>query len=70
MTEIKALMAGTMWKILVEEGATVEKGEEIAVLESMKIEIPLATETAGVVQEIKVKEGEFIDQGKVIAVIK
>lgn len=70
MNEVKSLMAGNMWKIVVAEGDSVETGQDIAILESMKMEIPIATEKAGVVKELKVNEGDFINEGDVIAVIE
>ena len=70
MNEIKSVMAGNMWKIVVAEGDTVEAGQDIAILESMKMEIPIATEVAGTVKELKVNEGEFINEGDVIAIIE
>lgn len=70
MTEVKASMAGNMWKIVVAVGDTVEAGQDVAILESMKMEIPLATEVAGRVKEIKVNEGDFINEGDVIAIIE
>lgn len=70
MNEIKASMAGTMWKIVVKEGDQVKAGEDVAILESMKMEIPHAAEQDGTVKEIKVKEGDFINEGDVIIVIE
>jgi len=70
MSEVKASMAGSMWKIIVKVGDTVAAGEDVAILESMKMEIPIAAEEAGIVEEIKVHEGDFINEGDVIVVIK
>lgn len=70
MTEVKANMAGNVWKIVVEEGETVTEGQDIAILESMKMEIPISTTTDGTVKEFKVSEGDFINEGDVIAIIE
>lgn len=70
MNEVKASMAGNMWKIVVKVGDQVEAGTDVAILESMKMEIPIATEQAGTVKEIKVNEGDFINEGDVIVVIE
>lgn len=70
MNEVKAVMAGNMWKIVVAEGDKVEAGQDIAILESMKMEIPIATDHAGTVKELKVNEGDFINEGDVIAIIE
>lgn len=68
--EVKASMAGSMWKLLVKEGEKVEKNQDVAILESMKMEIPLQTEREGTVKAIKVDEGEFINEGETILVIE
>lgn len=70
MTEVKANMAGNVWKIVVKQGETVEEGQDIAILESMKMEIPISTTTDGTVKEFKVSEGDFINEGDVIAIIE
>jgi len=70
MTEVKANMAGNVWKIVVKQGETVAEGQDIAILESMKMEIPISTTTDGTVKEFKVSEGDFINEGDVIAIIE
>ena len=42
MATVKASMAGTVWKIVVTEGEKVTAGQDVAILESMKMEIPIA----------------------------
>ncbi|MFD1037864.1 acetyl-CoA carboxylase biotin carboxyl carrier protein subunit [Virgibacillus byunsanensis] len=69
MEEIKATMAGSVWKITVSEGEEVKDGQDIVILESMKMEIPIATETGGTVKELKVAEGDFVNEGDVIAIV-
>ncbi|MDY0408241.1 acetyl-CoA carboxylase biotin carboxyl carrier protein subunit [Virgibacillus soli] len=69
MQEIKATMAGSVWKILFKEGEQVGANEDVVILESMKMEIPIATEKAGTVKEIKVAEGDFVNEGDVIVVV-
>jgi len=70
MVEIKASMAGSVWKIVVSEGDSVEANAEVVILESMKMEIPIATEVAGRIKEIKVSEGDFVNEGDVIALVE
>jgi len=70
MTEITASMAGSVWKVLVKVGDEVEEDQDIAILESMKMELPIATDFDGVVKEVKVNEGEFVNEGDVIAIIE
>lgn len=59
-------MAGNVWKINVKEGDQVSSGQEIIILESMKMEIPVAAENDGEVETILVNEGDFINDGDVI----
>ena len=61
MTIVKASMAGTVWKILVQEGEEVAVGQDVVILESMKMEIPIATEEAGTVKRVIAAEGDFIN---------
>ncbi|HLR73921.1 MAG TPA: acetyl-CoA carboxylase biotin carboxyl carrier protein subunit [Virgibacillus sp.] len=70
MHEVKASMAGSVWKINVSEGDQVEAGEDVVILESMKMEIPIAAENGGTVKELKVAEGDFVNEGDTIAVIE
>ena len=43
MHEIKAEIAANVWQVVVEEGQMVAEGDEICILESMKMEIPVIT---------------------------
>ncbi|WP_100010852.1 acetyl-CoA carboxylase biotin carboxyl carrier protein subunit [Lentibacillus sediminis] len=70
MEEVKATMAGNVWKIVVKEGEQVEEDQDIVILESMKMEIPIAAEEDGTVKELKVTEGDFVNEGDVIAIIE
>lgn len=70
MQEIKASMAGSIWLIHVSVGEKVEAGQDVIVLESMKMEIPIATEEAGIVREVRMAEGDFVNEGDVILVIE
>lgn len=70
MYEVKASMAGSIWQINVKQGDTVEQNEDVVILESMKMEIPLASEKSGVVKEILKNEGDFVNDGDVIIVIE
>ncbi|WP_175615559.1 acetyl-CoA carboxylase biotin carboxyl carrier protein subunit [Piscibacillus halophilus] len=70
MNQVTANMAGNVWKVVVNEGDQVESGQDVVILESMKMEIPIAAETSGTVKELKVNEGDFVNEGDVIAVIE
>jgi len=66
MANINASMAGSVWKILVKVGDIITEGQEVAILESMKMEIPITSEASGTVLNVKVAEGEFVNEGDVI----
>ncbi|SFD77910.1 acetyl-CoA carboxylase biotin carboxyl carrier protein [Lentibacillus persicus] len=70
MTEIKASMAGNVWKITVNEGDKVEEDQDVVILESMKMEIPIPAEEDGTVKELKVAEGDFVNEGDTIAIVE
>jgi acetyl-CoA carboxylase biotin carboxyl carrier protein len=69
MTEIRAEIAANVWQVKVEVGQTVEPGETVAILESMKMEIPVATPVGGRVSEVNVAPEDAVQEGDVIAVI-
>ncbi|RSK26265.1 acetyl-CoA carboxylase biotin carboxyl carrier protein subunit [Bacillus sp. HMF5848] len=66
MTKVLASMAGNVWKVLVSEGDEVTNGQDVVILESMKMEIPIAAEQVGVVKGVKVAEGDFVNEGDVL----
>lgn len=66
MANINASMAGSVWKILVSRGDKVNAGQDVVILESMKMEIPIAAEQDGVVKDVLVQEGGFINEGEVL----
>ena len=67
--EIRAEMVANVWKVVVAAGDSVEDGDTLVILESMKMEIPVITETAGKVSALHVAEGDVVQEGDVIAVI-
>ncbi|WP_173916390.1 acetyl-CoA carboxylase biotin carboxyl carrier protein subunit [Halobacillus sp. Marseille-Q1614] len=70
MNEVKASMAGSVWKIVANQGDSVQDGEDIVILESMKMEIPIPAEKSGTIKELKVTEGDFVNEGDIIAIIE
>ena len=68
--EIKSQMTGSLWKLNIKEGEEVKKGQEVAILESMKMEIPIEADEGGTVKEIKFAEGDFIDEDDVVVVLE
>ncbi|HJV45641.1 MAG TPA: acetyl-CoA carboxylase biotin carboxyl carrier protein subunit [Bacillota bacterium] len=66
MKLIKAVMAGSVWKVLVQPGDLVEVGQDVMILESMKMEIPVSAEISGKVKEVKTNEGDFVNEEDVL----
>ena len=58
-----------MWQVRVDEGQMVAEGDEIVILESMKMEIPVVTEVPGVVRELHVEPEAVVQEGDLIALI-
>jgi len=68
--EVMAEMVANVWKVLVTAGDTVEEGDTICILESMKMEIPVEATASGAIAELNVAEGGVVQEGDVIAVIE
>ena len=67
---ITAPMQGTIVKVLVAEGDTVETGQAVLVLEAMKMENHINAETSGTVKEIRVAAGDTVGTGDTLVVIE
>ena len=55
-------ISGTVWKIVCNEGEEFCPGQELIILESMKMEIPIKSDLKGKIVKILVKEGELIEE--------
>ena len=64
MTKIVASMAGSVWKVLVKEGEEIKAGQDVIILESMKMEIPIAAENDGIVKKVHIQEGDFVNDDR------
>lgn len=69
MVKIEADLSAVVWKVLVAPGDRIEEGDEIAILESMKMEIPVEVPVGGVVEQLFVGEGDAVSPGSLIATI-
>ncbi|MBD7936829.1 acetyl-CoA carboxylase biotin carboxyl carrier protein subunit [Cytobacillus sp. Sa5YUA1] len=70
MKEIVANMAGTVLNVLVAKGDEITAGQEVLVLESMKMEIPIESNQGGKVAELKVNIGDFVNEGDSLLVLE
>jgi acetyl-CoA carboxylase biotin carboxyl carrier protein len=70
IVDVKTDITGNVWKIVALPGQTLEEDEPIMILESMKMEIPVASPEDGELIEILVSEGDIVTEGTVVARIK
>jgi len=70
MAEIAAHITGNVWKIEVAVGDAVAEDDTVAILESMKMEIPVESEDEGKVKEILCAEGQAVSEGDVLMVLE
>ena len=67
---LAAPLQGTIFKVVVEQGAEVSEGDLICVIEAMKMENEIVAHRSGKVEELKIAEGDAVSSGDVLAVIK
>ena len=70
MAGIEAHITGTVWKIEVAIGDSIEEGDTVVILESMKMEMPVEAEDEGTVKEILVQEGQSVSEGDTLVVLE
>ena len=63
MANVEAHITGTVWKIEVSVGDTIEEGDTVVILESMKMEMPVESPGAGKVSTIHVTPGQAVEEG-------
>ncbi|MGI8780947.1 MAG: acetyl-CoA carboxylase biotin carboxyl carrier protein subunit, partial [Solirubrobacteraceae bacterium] len=63
-------LQGNVFRVLVEQGATVEEGALVCIVEAMKMENEIAAHKAGVIAELPISEGAAVSAGDTLAVIK
>jgi acetyl-CoA carboxylase biotin carboxyl carrier protein len=69
MADVEAHITGTVWKIECAVGDTIDEGDTVVVLESMKMEMPVEAEDAGTVKEIRCAEGQAVSEGDTLVVL-
>ena len=62
-------MAGVVVELLVKAGDDVQDGMDVAILESMKMQLPVPSTESGKVEEIKVTAGDFVNEGDLLMVL-
>ena len=69
MTEVKSPMAGTVWQGVCAIGDQVSEGDELIILEAMKMEIPIEATASGTVTAIAVAKEALVAEGDVLVVL-
>ena len=67
--DIVAEMVANVMRVAVSAGDTIETGDAVVLLESMKMEIPVLTEKAGIVSAVRVSEGDVVQEGDILVTI-
>ena len=67
--QVELETGGTVWKLLVKPGDKVSEGQEIFVLEVMKMEVPYTAPVSGTVSEINIAESDVVEEDQIALVI-
>ena len=72
MADMKVVseLNATVWKILVSAGDRIAAGDTLILLESMKMEIPVAAEEAGTIKQVLVMEEQAVSEGDPLAILE
>ena len=70
MVEVEAHITGIVWKIECQVGQSVEEGDTLVILESMKMEMPVEAEDDGTVKQIVCEEGQSVSEGDTLVVLE
>lgn len=68
--QIHAEMVANVLEVVATEGQPVADGDTIVLLESMKMEIPVISESTGMLTRIAVREGDVVQEHDLIAVVE
>lgn len=66
MTEVRAPMVGRVIEVLAQPGAAVTEEDDLLILESMKMEIPVSAPIAGTVAQVHVKAGDTVQENDLL----
>lgn len=68
--DVKSPVTGSVWKVECEEGQSVQAGDVLIILESMKMEIPVEAPSAGKVASLAVKPEESVEEDQLLCTIE
>ena len=67
---VSSPVAGSVWNISVEPGARVRAGDELVVVEAMKMEIPISADETGEIVEVRCTRGKAVSAGETLLVLR
>ena len=67
--EVRAELVANIARVVVAVGETIEPGQMVVLLESMKMEIPVLAEYGGTVSDITVAEGDVVQEGDTLVIL-
>jgi biotin carboxyl carrier protein len=70
MIKVMAEIPASVWQVTVEVGDRVTVGQDLVVLESMKMEIPVPAPAAGIVAAIHVEPAQSVQEGQLLVEIE
>ena len=68
--EVLSEVTGNVWKIQASVGDRLDADDDIMILESMKMEIPIEAPASGKLVELRVAEEDAVDEDQVVAIIE
>ena len=68
--EIRSVVTGTVYQIEVTTGDKVKSGDDLVILESMKMEIPIVAEADSTIVEVRCNEGDSVIEEQVLLIVE
>ncbi len=66
---VRSEVAGVVLRVAVAAGARIAEGDEVAIVEAMKMELPVLSPAAGTVRAVLVKAGDQVAEGQALAML-
>jgi len=64
-TKVEFETGGSVWKLHVAKGDAVEEGQELLIMEVMKMEVPYEAPVAGTITALFIAEGDVVEEGDI-----